>query len=421
MASIKILLRKKTNTKGECPIVMRVVKDRKSKLITLGVTTALKDWDDKSNRFKRSHPNWNQRNRILLELEQKALNIIDEYISTDTDFTLEQFEEQFKGVKKNKLSVSDFWLDKIDELIQVGRTGNARAYRDTYTSFFKFQKSKSLRFHQLTPELLLRYETYLRTNGNQDGGIGVKMREIRALFNDAINRGVTLEKYYPFKVYKVSKLKGKSINKALTREQIKLMENLNTSELPHLVNSHNFMIFSYYTGGMNFVDMMKLKWSDIDGDRILYKRSKTKGRFSVKVLPPVEKVLNYYRGVSSKTQYVFPILLSDELTPTQIENRKGKTLKKFNKDLKEIASLKGINTNVSSYTIRHSFATNLKYAGISMDIIGETMGHQNVNVTKAYLKEFQNDVLDSAMEKLLEESKSHYTFSDNFTKVSLPL
>lgn len=410
MASIKIILRKKPNIKGECPIALRIVKDRRSKLITLGLTTLIKDWDTKANKFKRSQANWNQRNRILLELEQKALRIIDDFIATDTDFTLEQFEEQFKGVKKTKMTVAEFWKQKIEELIQVGRTGNARAHRDTRTSFFKFQKNKSLRFHQLTPDMLLKYEIYLRTNGNTDGGIGVKMREIRALFNEAIKRGITQEKYYPFKIYKVSKLKGKNIKKALSRAQISLMENLNTEKLPHLTNSQNYMMFSYYTGGMNFVDMMKLEWSDIDKDRILYRRSKTKGRFSVKIMPPVQKILDFYRSKDSGTDFIFPILLKNELTPTQIENRKAKTLKKFNKDLKEIASLVGITTNVTSYTIRHSFATNLKYAGVTMDVISETMGHQDVNVTKAYLKEFNDEVLDNAMEKLLEEPEQGYSY-----------
>lgn len=408
MASIKILLRNKPNSQDEYPIVMRIVRDRKSKIISLGVFTIKDDWDSKANKFKRTHPNWNQRNRILLGLEQKALKIIDEFISTETDFTLEQFEEQFKGAKKGKKTVSEFWEEKIADLIKMGRTGNARAYKDVYTSFFKFHKSKSLKFNQLNADLLFKYETYLRSNGNQDGGIGVKMREIRALYNDAINKGIVNEKYYPFKVYKVSKLKGKTIKKALKREQMKLLEELNTSELPHLINSHNYMVFSYYTGGMNFVDMMKMKWSNIQGDRILYNRSKTKGKFSTKILPPVQEVLEYYKAQRRLTDYIFPILLRNDLTPMQIENRKNKCLKKFNKDLKEIASIQGINTNVTSYTIRHSFATNMKYAGVSTDIIGETMGHQNVNVTRAYLKEFEDEVLDNAMEKLLEESTECY-------------
>ena len=88
--------------------------------------------------------------------------------------------------------------------------------------------------------------------------------------------------------------------------------------------------------------------------------------------------------------------------------KKLKTLKKFNKDLKEIASLVGISQKVTSYTIRHSYATNLKFAGVSTDLIGETMGHKDVSVTKAYLKEFDNKVIDDAMSKLLEEPMIDY-------------
>ena len=39
------------------------------------------------------------------------------------------------------------------------------------------------------------------------------MRELRALFNDAIKKGIVEEKYYPFKTYKVSKLKGKGFKR----------------------------------------------------------------------------------------------------------------------------------------------------------------------------------------------------------------
>ncbi|CAH8281245.1 phage integrase family protein [Mariniflexile fucanivorans] len=92
----------------------------------------------------------------------------------------------------------------------------------------------------------------------------------------------------------------------------------------------------------------------------------------------------------------------------QIENRKHKTLRRFNKQLKEIAEIQGVEQNVTSYVIRHSFATNLKFAGVSTDLIGQSMGHHDVSVTQAYLKEFNDDIIDDAMSKLLEESILKY-------------
>ena len=96
------------------------------------------------------------------------------------------------------------------------------------------------------------------------------------------------------------------------------------------------------------------------------------------------------------------------MTPIQIENRKAKKLKQFNSDLKKIAEIVGINKPLTSYVARHSFATNLKHLGTSTDVIGEAMGHSNVEITKAYLKEFGDDVLDDAMDKLLEEPERKY-------------
>jgi len=406
--SIKILLRNKPNQEGLYPVVLKIIKERKVKVITLGISCLKKDWDKGNSNFKKSQKNYIQRNRALLKKKEEALKIIDDFFLEGLDFTLNQFENKFRGKKSSKITVSEFWKEKISDLNRAGRTGNARAYKDVYNSFFKFHKNKNLVFREITPTLLDKYETQLRSNNNTDGGIGVKMRELRALFNDAIKKGVVDEKYYPFKNYKVSKLKGKGMKKALSRKEMKLMEALDTVENSHLIDAKNYMLFSYYMGGMNFVDMMKLKWDNIQGDRVLYIRSKTKGRFSVKMLEPVKQIIAYYKIQNRPTDYVFPILLKDNLTPIQIENRKHKTLSKFNKQLKEIANIQGVQQNVTSYVIRYSFATNLKFAGISTDLIGESMGHHDVSVTKAYLKEFDDDIFDDAMTKLLEEPKLQY-------------
>jgi len=408
MATIKILLRNKPNTEGLYPIIIRVTKDRKVKLITLGINCELKDWDASNQLLKKSHTNYIQRNRVLLKRKAKALKIIDDYSLNDDDFTLTQFEMKFRGRDLSKVTVLEFWEGKVEDLIKAGRVGNARAYRDTKTSFFKFQKNTKIMFKEITPEVLDKYETYMRSNNCTDGGIAVRMRALRALFNDAKKKRIVEDKYYPFKVYKIAKLKGKGIKRALSREEIKLIEDFDTTKYPHLVDAKNYFIFSYYSRGMNYYDMMKLTWSNIDFDRIFYIRSKTKGRFTIKILEPKKVILDYYKKQNRLTPFVFPIMLKIGLTPTQIENRKAKTLKKYNKQLKEIALIQGINKNISSYSARHSFATNLKHKGTSTDVISQAMGHSNLNITQAYLKEFEDDVLDEAMKGLLEEPSIKY-------------
>ena len=152
---------------------------------------------------------------------------------------------------------------------------------------------------------------------------------------------------------------------------------------------------------MNFTDMMKLEWKQVTTKNIFYKRSKTKSNFTIKILPPVQEILKYYQESSIGTKYVFPILLKDNLEPTQLENRKHKTLQRYNKELKEIANVLEIDKPLSSYVARHSFANCLKQKGVATDIISESMGHKNLSVTQLYLKELSNSVLDEAMEILV--------------------
>jgi len=391
-------------TKDELyPVILRVIKKRKTKKIALGFYCRKEQWDETNFQFKKTYPNYIQRNRILLKLKSKAFKIIDDYRLEGVDFTLNQFEAKFRGKDSSKVTVIEFWQELIDDLIEAKRIGNASVHTNTLKSFYKFNSNKNLLFRDITSETLDKYETFLRSRGCQDGGIAVRMREIRALYNSAIKKGLIDVKYYPFKEYKISKLKGKGIKRALTREEFKKIESFNTDKYPHLLNAKNYFLFSYYTRGMNFYDMLKLEWDDIQGDRILYIRSKTKGRFSIKIMKPVKNILIFYKNQNRTTPFVFPLLIKEGLTAIQINNRKNKTLKAYNKQLKEIAEILGMSKKISSYTARHSFATHLKYAGISTDVIGESLGHRDIKVTRAYLKEFEDDVLDEAMKKLLEE------------------
>jgi integrase len=184
-------------------------------------------------------------------------------------------------------------------------------------------------------------------------------------------------------------------------DQVTKIVNFNVAKYPHLGDARNYFVFSFYTRGMNYTDMMVLKWEDVDLTTISYIRNKTKGRFIITILPPVQEILNYYKQNALPTKYVFPILLKNGLTPAQIDHRKKKALAKYNRDLKEMAKLCGINRSLSSYVARHSFANCLKQKGVATDIISESLGHQNLIVTQAYLKELDNSVLDEAVEILL--------------------
>jgi len=408
MASIKIILRDKPTKEGLYPVILRIIKNRKSKLISLGLECIKKDWDEDNNQFKKTQANHIQRNRLLLKHKDRALKIIDDFFMDELDFTLEQFEEKFRGIEPNKLTVLEFWDEVISDLIKSGKVGNAKALNETKKSLFSFYRKSNLMFKEITPTFLEKYEVFLRENNNTDGGVAFKMREVRSIYNKALKKNIIDEKYYPFKIYKVSKLKVGNIKKALTRDEVRLIENFDVAKYPNLAEAKRLFMFSYYCRGINYFDIMLLKWSNVSESRINYIRSKTKGRFSIEILPPVQEILEFYKDTFLDTNYVFPILLNESMTATQIQNRKHKKLKKFNNDLKKIAKIVGIDKPLSSYVARHSFATNLKQIGVSTDRISQSMGHKNIAITTAYLKDFEDDVIDRENEKLLQEIIVNY-------------
>ena len=367
-ATIKVVMGSKPLSDGQYLVYLRITKNRRKKEISIG----LKGFKEHfvSEQFIKPHPNFKIENGFIIKQKHEALSIIRNFQLNDEDFTLESFERKFRGVPENNDNFFDFTEEIIKEMEQSDRLGNARAYKEAKESLVKFINENHpgktiVKFKELTPELLEKYEVYMRSRGNENGGMAFKMRQIRAIFNKAINRKIISQDIYPFKYYNVSKLKAKPNKRALTVEDFKKLKDVNLLQFPHLMEAYNYFMFSFYTRGMNFVDMMYLKKSDIVNDRLYYTRAKTKGRFNIEIVDKAQEIIDFYKDKTKNTSYVFPILLSDDMTPKQIEYRKHKVLSRYNRKLGEIAKIAGVESHVTSYVARHSFATILKKKGTS--------------------------------------------------------
>ena len=146
----KILLRNKKNSKNLYPIILRLNKGRRSKIITLGLFCKNEDWDNDNSAFKKSDKKYLQKNKKLIELKEKAEKIIDEFNTDKIDFSLEEFELKFRGKEKRNITVFELFQNKIDTLNRAGKIGAAKPYLNTSSSLFKFAK-KTIKFRDVTP------------------------------------------------------------------------------------------------------------------------------------------------------------------------------------------------------------------------------------------------------------------------------
>lgn len=73
-----------------------------------------------------------------------------------------------------------------------------------------------------------------------------------------------------------------------------------------------------------------------------------------------------------------------------------RALNKFNNNLIKLSKEVGLNYKITSYTIRHSFATSLKNLKVPIEVISEMLGHRSIKTTQIYLKSFSLDELFKA-------------------------
>lgn len=219
------------------------------------------------------------------------------------------------------------------------------------------------------------------------------MRTIRAILNKAIDREIITHKYYPFKTYKIAKLKNERKREYLTRNEISILEKLDVSYSSRLQFAKDLYLFSFYCRGINFIDIIQLTDANLHDGTLTYTRSKTGVHLSFELVDFAKAVITKY-SLESKNIYLFPVILDSKSTVEQIKNREHKVLGRVNPDLKLMMEKLKINKNITFYTARHSFATLMKFKGHSIDFIGEALGHSDINSTISYLNKLPSQKLD---------------------------
>lgn len=405
MASTKLLLRTtKVLKNGEHPIVLRVIKDRKTKMIFTGFSCSAAKWDFKENKPKKSHPNSIKLELFLNKKKAEAQGIILNLENENKEYSTESFKQLYK-VSSKKITVFKYYDQIIANLIKTNKIGNSNAYKQSKAALFKFRNGKDIFFSDIDYSFLNKFESFLAEKNCAINTIGVYMRNLRAVFKKAIAEKYCKQDIYPFTDYKVSKLVATTKKRALRKDQVKKIIELELKPHSKILDSKHYFLFSYYNRGMNFKDIANLTWANIANDRLFYIRAKTKENFDMAITEPVKQILDYYKPYTGKKKenYIFPILDKEvHVSAMQKANREKKVLKLTNKKLKEIATLTDIDFNLTTYVARHSYATVLKRSGATTSAISESMGHDSEKTTQIYLDSFENIYLDEINKAILQ-------------------
>jgi len=163
----------------------------------------------------------------------------------------------------------------------------------------------------------------------------------------------------------------------------------------------DLFLFSFYSRGMCFIDMVHLKWSDVIGGRISYVRRKTGQRIDLKVEPCMRTIMERYRMKGS--DYVFPIIDTDDQVEGYRRYRSG--LSKYNRYLGRTGRRLGLSQHLTSYCSRHTWASACRDSGIPLSAISSALGHTSEKTTRIYLSQMDGAVLDRENERMLRKLK----------------
>lgn len=400
-ASISVICYKyKTLKNGECALMLRIIKDRKSKYQSLGLSIPPQFWDFEKNQPKRNCPNRDAILRLITEKTKEYQEQLIELKIENKEFTAKSLVQKVTNPTKRK-TVGELFIERIQELKDAKRLGYAESHETVYHSLLNFNGHLDIYFSEIDKEWLQKYEAWLRNIGNKENTIGIRFRTLRAVYNIAMEKQFVKSEYYPFRSYKVSKLHQDTAKRALTKNDVLEIINYQAQfkKCRYRQLTVDLFAFSYFMGGINFKDIAFLKEDNIIDNRLSYIRRKTKQLITLPLQAQAIEIINKYK--STNNPYLFPILSSQSLTESQQRNRIRQVAKSVNRNLKAIGEELNLPIDLTTYVARHSFATVLKRSGVNTSIICEAMGHSSEKVTQIYLDSFENEQVDAAMSNLL--------------------
>lgn len=395
MATIKIVLDQRRAKNDETfPVVIRVRHLKKYFDIKTNYHSNCKRFDPKKEQIIGDVDSTN----FLHDLKDTYSKRMREFLKENTNITFDiNILKRYVLQKPAELTtIDEFWKEVIQQLLDSSRTGTAKSYITTLSVISKIIDC-NCKFSQVSYKDLIIIETTLLKRGVSLNGIAVYMRTFRAICNRAILYNVASHDWYPFRKYKIKK--EKTTPRTISINEMQLYFNYTIAPTDKLYKSWCIGKLIFMLRGINLTDLLLLKKTNVYNDRIIYKRAKTGKMYSVKILPQVQELITEF---ADSSEYLFGTLMNHYDKPTlQDIKLYADFRKKLNKKLKRISKTLAIETPITTYVFRYSYANIAKQLGYSKDLIAEALGHEYGNsVTGIYLEMFDNDIVDNMNETI---------------------
>ena len=399
MATIKLKYRPSTMADKEGQLYFQVIHKRAVRQIATGKSIMQSEWDKQKGEVSITDiPT--PRQSILRHIAEE-LQWQQEYLYTtiqtldreNKDYTAEDIVSTFESGYRCKEKVFVFISRQICLHHEAGRHTTAEHYDQTLKSFRAFREGYDLMFENMTSQLMMSYETWLKSQHLCRNTTSFYMRNLRTMYNKAVEAGIATDSKPFQKVYTGI---DKTTKRAITKNDIRLIKGAELTSNPQLDYARDMFLLSFYLRGIAPIDLAYLRKSDISQGYIVYTRAKTGQQMRIRIEPDIQKLIDKYRDTG--TQYLLPLIKKEDGTE-RIQFRNS--AKQINRALKKLATKLGITFSLSLYVARHSWASIAHTNHEPLSVISAAMGHDSEMTTQIYLASIQTAQIDEANSKIL--------------------
>lgn len=399
MATVTFFLDKRV-AKDAFPLKLRISHGKgSSAFISTGIRLTEGQWDGEKIV---NHPKAKTLTTFIESKRQYAEDVItrlfisgtlDEYSATELKKIIEG-----NGVKPvQDDDKSGIFLKTFHVCMESKNKPSTRlSYETTLNSMKKFDPLLEMKsFEDVDVRYLEAYDRWMADQGIRQNSRNVYYRNIRTVFNRAIDDEITTA--YPFRKFKMKKQATKK--RSLTIDELRMLRDYPVEEWQRKYVDLFFLMF--YLIGINAADLLPAKRRQVRNGRLEYERAKTYKQYSIKIEPEAQRLIDKYKGKDHLLKFC------DEHTDYKY------ILQRMSKVLKTIGpyEVKGrggkhhhdpLFPELSQYWCRHTWATIAAELDIPKETIAAALGHDMGNTTTAIYINFNQKKVDEANRRVID-------------------
>lgn len=368
-----------------------------SQFVDTKISVTKNQWDPSKQTIKKHHLEENLNASL-----QSLLTEIKRLHYKNPGASAKRLLQIYRNTKKyDTSSFLDFYQSVINEMELKGKNRSAKTAQVYLNKLKDF--SSFISFSDLSVQWAIEYEKHLLEKGNSINTIASNFKSIYAALNKAVKSGI-IEKN-PIRGYEITVENTEKVS--LTYDEVqKIIDFYIHPRFKGMVIARDMFLFSFYTAGMRFTDMCKLKWSNIVGNEIVYTMNKSKSRIgSRRTIPLVDEaksIIDKYKG--NNDHFVFPPLYGYEKSNNkEIEYRIYIRNNSLNRSLKQIDKHLKIGKELNMHMAKHSFTDYAVKNKIGVLMISRLLGHTKLATTQHYLKDFYQEEEVEAINTLFKK------------------